>query len=116
MTPFTCRICGCTPCASRGFCRQCREADRKHKHDGAADHGLPPKWEEMSVGALWGTLNDPKRHRTPDVTIEAIIHGVKARGIAALKEPNNLDRLSQCDEAAKAQINKRLTKMGVSHG
>jgi hypothetical protein len=36
---------------------------------------------------------------------------VRERGIAALKEPANLERLARCDAAAKAQIDKRIEKL-----
>jgi hypothetical protein len=42
----------------------------------------------------------PIRRPTPEATIEAIKHEVKTRGLAALKEPANRERLSRCDEAA----------------
>ena len=48
-------------------------------------------------------------HRpTPQTTIDAIIYSVCERGLIALKEPANLNRLSHCDKAAKAEINKRI--------
>jgi hypothetical protein len=70
----------------------------------------------MSVGGLWHPLNDPKRHGTPEVVVEAIAHLVRARGANALTEPATLARLSQCDDAAKAKVNARLAKLGVHHG
>jgi hypothetical protein len=30
----------------------------------APDHGLPPTWERLELGALWGKLNDPRRRQT----------------------------------------------------
>jgi hypothetical protein len=48
---------------------------------------------------------------TPQVTIEALIYSVRVRGLAALEEPANVERLARCDEAAKAQINKRISKL-----
>jgi hypothetical protein len=77
---------------------------------------LPANWRGMSGDALWNALNHPSRYGTPEVIIEAIVHSVRARGADALKEPATIDRLSTCDEAAKAQINARLSKLGVRHG
>jgi hypothetical protein len=48
---------------------------------------------------------------TPNVIVEAIIHAVRERGLAALNEPANLERLSRCDEAAKAEINRRIGRL-----
>jgi hypothetical protein len=62
-----CRICGCSPCASRTFCRMCREADGKARP--TPDHGLPSNWDKISVGALWDRLNDPRRHQIPSKSV-----------------------------------------------
>jgi hypothetical protein len=48
---------------------------------------------------------------TPQATIDAIMWCVRERGVPTLKEPANIDRLSRCDDAAKAQINARIKKM-----
>jgi hypothetical protein len=117
--PRPCNTCGYTPCDSRGFCRSCRQADRKQakqRHDRRhPDRGLPPNCDSMSAGELWAALNRPDRYATPRSTIDAIVRSVKARGAEALKEPANLDRLDCCDESAKAQINARLVKMGLRY-
>jgi hypothetical protein len=42
-----------------------------------------------------------ERHGTSQSTIDAVIYGVKARGVHALKNPANVDRLSTCDDAAR---------------
>jgi hypothetical protein len=87
-----CEICGCTPCCSRTFCKTCREADRK-------------------AAAQRQSVRDEKRP-TPEVVVEAIMVAVRARGIGALKEPANLDRLRRkCDARARAQINERIEKL-----
>jgi hypothetical protein len=65
----------------------------------------------MPVDAFWNALNDPSRFATPQSTIEAILHGVRTRGIAALEEPDNKERLSRCDEAAMKQIRERIERM-----
>jgi hypothetical protein len=61
-----------------------------------------------TLGALWERLNKPSRHPTPQSTIEAILFAVRERGLDALKEPANKERLSRCDQAARAQIEKRI--------
>jgi hypothetical protein len=47
----------------------------------------------------------------PQATIEAVIFCVRERGVQALKERANIERLRSCDEAAKAQINARIEKL-----
>jgi hypothetical protein len=47
---------------------------------------------------------------TPQTTIEAVLHCVRERGLAALREPANQQRLLTFDEAARAQVNRRIAK------
>jgi hypothetical protein len=70
---------------------------------------LPEDWHKKSLGALWDFLNHP--HRTPQATIEAVVHSVRERGIAALEEPANIERLRACDDAAKTEINERIARL-----
>jgi hypothetical protein len=72
---------------------------------------LPKNWDQLSLDALWSNLNDPRRHATPQSTIEAILYSVGNRGLTALKEPDNKERLSRCDEAAMKQIHERIKIM-----
>ena len=72
-----------------------------------------PGWEKMSVERLWQELNDPRQRPTPQVTVEGILYSVRERGLGALKEPDNIERLSRCDAAARKQINQRIAKMGL---
>jgi hypothetical protein len=44
----------------------------------------------------------------PSATIEAIMSAVRARGVSALKEPANIERLSGCDASARKEINRRI--------
>jgi len=85
-----CEICGCAPCASWTFCKLCREADRK-----AAAQRQSARAERP----------------TPEVVIDAVMVAVRARGIGALREPDNLQRLRRCDAKAKAEINERIDKL-----
>jgi hypothetical protein len=52
-----------------------------------------------------------ERRPTPQTTIEAILYCVRTRGVEALNEPENIERLSRCDDAAKTQINQRIAKL-----
>jgi hypothetical protein len=70
----TCQVCGCSPCANRSFCKICIEQDTARRKP---DHNLPPKWDQMSVGALWEHLNDPRRHPLPKSIIDTFKHLIK---------------------------------------
>jgi hypothetical protein len=48
---------------------------------------------------------------TPQTTIEAVMYCVRERGLAALCEPANQQRLMTFDEAARAEVNKRIEKL-----
>jgi hypothetical protein len=48
---------------------------------------------------------------TPRTTIEAIMWTVRARGVAALREAANIERLSRCDSAARTEINERIGRL-----
>jgi hypothetical protein len=65
----------------------------------------------VSLEAAYRALNDAGRFHTPQTTIEAVLYCVRERGIGALKELKNQERLRQCDEAARAQINRRIAKL-----
>jgi hypothetical protein len=56
------------------------------------------------------TENRPRP--TPRSTIEAIMFCVRERGPKALHEPANIERLRRCDDAAIAEIDTRLSKLG----
>jgi hypothetical protein len=45
---------------------------------------------------------------TPQTTVDSVIWTVLERGLKALREPANQERLLQCDAQARAQINKRI--------
>jgi hypothetical protein len=51
---------------------------------------------------------------TPRVVVEAIWVCVRERGIAALAESSNQERLSRCDDAARAELERRLEKLGAA--
>jgi hypothetical protein len=65
-------------------------------------------------GPWQGTISkpsDPRPRPTPETTIDAILYCVRQRGVAALKESANVERLSRCDDAAHAQIKKRISAL-----
>jgi hypothetical protein len=45
---------------------------------------------------------------TPQTTVEAVMWTVRERGLKALKEPANQERLCRCDAAAQEQIIQRI--------
>jgi hypothetical protein len=74
----------------------------------------PPKPERKSPAGRPVTNayeRMPRNRPTPPVTIEAVLYCVSERGLAALKEPANLERLSRCNAVARAQINERIAKL-----
>jgi hypothetical protein len=48
---------------------------------------------------------------TPQTTIEAVLYSVRERGLAALREPSNQQRLMTFDDAARAEVNRRIAKL-----
>jgi hypothetical protein len=86
---MTCDTCGTEPCTNPSFCRTCRRADSKHRRQ-AVVIALRP---------------------TPQVTVEAVLFAVRERGVKALTEPDTLRRLGGCDEAARAEINRRVAAL-----
>jgi hypothetical protein len=90
-----CDVCACLPCLTPGFCEACRAADaRAQQVQTTTEHRLRP---------------------TPRTTIEAIMWCVRERGPQALHEPANIERLSRCDDAAIAEIDERITRLGGGH-
>jgi hypothetical protein len=64
-----------------------------------------------------GITKPAPQRPTPQTTIEAILYCVRQRGLTALRDAANIERLRQCDAAAKRQINERIAKLsaGLSH-
>jgi len=67
----------------------------------------------MSIERLWHVLNYERQRPTPQTTIEAIMYCVRERGLAAMKESANQERLSRCDAAARQQINERIERLKI---
>jgi hypothetical protein len=72
---------------------------------------LPRHWQTLSLGMLWERLNDPRRLTTPEAVIEAIMYCIRARGLGALKEPANRERLKRCNRAMRDEINRRIAML-----
>jgi hypothetical protein len=66
---------------------------------------------DVSLDAAYRELSAPENRPTPQVTVEAIWHAVRERGLAALDEPATRERLARCDGAALVQIDQRITRL-----
>jgi hypothetical protein len=86
-----CDTCGRSPCRNPSWCGSCRRAD--------------------AAAAKARKQDKPVKRPTPDVTVEAVLHAVRARGPQALQEPANVERLAACDRAAVARINSFIEKL-----
>ena len=67
--------------------------------------------DSVSPNAAYRELNASENRPAPQTTVQAIMWCVRERGLAALKEPANLERLLRCDAAAKAEINARIGRL-----
>jgi hypothetical protein len=67
--------------------------------------------DDVSLESARAKLNDARNRPTPKATIDAIMFAVRTRGIAALKEPATAKRLEHCDEAGKAEIERRIANL-----
>jgi hypothetical protein len=94
---FACLVCGTNPCINPSFCIACAAKNRGCHPEGRGGAAVDPRHSRQSG--------------TPQTTIEAIMYTVRARGLLALKEPANIERLSRCDAAAKTEINKRIASL-----
>jgi hypothetical protein len=72
------------------------------------DH--PAQFRKPGGTAMTTQDADPRRRPTPQTTVEAIMYCVRERGLAALTEPGNVERLNRCDEGALAEIKRRCAK------
>jgi hypothetical protein len=89
-----------------GFDELVERLAKENKARNPHNDQIPGNW---SLDALQQHLIS--RRATPQTTIDAILHCVHERGLAALKESANIERLSRCDAAARAQINRRIAKL-----
>jgi len=115
-----CSICGADPCVNLSFCAACRDADQRKAHGDRPRHidplmwngrpaRIPHDWNKVALDALWQLFNNQRR--TPQSTTEAVILCVRERGLEALEERANIERLSRCDVSARAQINDRIARI-----
>jgi hypothetical protein len=96
------------------FERACDRAEAE-----AAKRKSDPKTErlrrllqvDVSLDRAWHEINDPRSRPTPAVTVEAILHCVRERGVKALKAPANIARLARCDAAAMVKINRFIARL-----
>lgn len=93
VAPVECDTCGSTPCTESSFCAACRKADAE-------------------VRRSQGPRNAPVQP-TPQTVVEALWHVFRTDGLAALKRPENVERLSRCDAAAKKELKRRIATMGA---
>jgi hypothetical protein len=115
---FTCRSCGQSPCVNPTFCAACDREERQHPRRESARVQRVRRLlaDNVSLERAYAEFSDPRNRPTPEVTIEAVVLSVRERGIAALKEPANVERLARCDAAAKAQIDQRIKKLVEKRG
>jgi hypothetical protein len=64
--------------------------------------------EHVDRGSAPAVGDYPCRRPTPQVVVEAVMYSVRTRGLAALDEPDTIERLGRCDAAAREQINQRI--------
>ena len=58
------------------------------------------------VAAIRRSLRRPRE--TPQTASEAVILSVRERRVTALKEPANIERLLDCDDDSRIEINERI--------
>ena len=86
------QMCGSARCVNPKFCETRRRIEQDQPRQ-------PP--------------TAPVPRPTPQTTIEAIMYSVRERGLAAMKESANQERLSRCDAAARQQINERIERLKI---
>jgi hypothetical protein len=116
MAPIApCDVCEHQPCATSSFCQQCREDDIRAAASRRDDAHLKRlrrlMADEISLERAYTEMM--KARPTPKATVEAIKQSVRERGVAALKEPATRERLSRCDDAAHAEIDKWLANFKI---
>jgi hypothetical protein len=87
----------------------CRRADAKAK---PSEHNKQLRallCDDVSLVSAWTLIQ--RRHATARATVEAMWQSVQEKGVEALTDPDNQDRLRRCDAAAIAEINRRMAKL-----
>ena len=107
---WTCRMCGQNPCINPSFCAACDRA-KKRSRTPREERTRQLLGDAVSLDAMYAKYLDPSNRPTPKAVIDAVMVCVRARGIAALKEPANVERLSRCDEWARMEINRQIERI-----
>jgi hypothetical protein len=123
------RDCSCWDCLERfvGLVEHWRTAAAEYHADRIRRGGGPevvPRGEPTAEKALsqGGRVQSAEQldaeHRagldrrgTPQCTIDAVVLAVRNRGLAALLEPDTVERLARCDATARDEINWRIARM-----
>jgi hypothetical protein len=92
----------------------CDRADELARQQPVSAETLPARRlfsDDISLERAWYEINNPRNRPTPQSTVEAVIHSVRERGVAALDESANIERLRRCDVTALTLINRRIAKL-----
>jgi hypothetical protein len=87
----------------------CRRADAKAKPDEHQRQLRALVCDDVSLVSAWTLIQ--RRQATARATIEAMWQSIQEKGVEALADPDNQDRLRRCDAAAIAEINRRIGKL-----
>jgi hypothetical protein len=87
-----------------------REAAKEY-HEQRAGQVLTLVGDDISLERAYAEINDPRKCPTPRSTIDAVMYCVRERGLVALHEPQNQQRLVTFDVAACRQLNERIAKL-----
>jgi hypothetical protein len=108
---FECRTCGRAPCQSPGFCRLCRAADRKATTAKSEIEQLRALMDDrLSLDRTYTTINN-NHGGAGAATVEALLFGLRERGIAPLKEPGLRARLAQVSNDQIVEAAERLQRL-----
>jgi hypothetical protein len=110
---WTCRGCGQNPCGNPSFCAACDREERQHPRRRTPREART--WQLLGDGVslerMYAEYLNPRSRPTPKAVIDAVVSCVRERGLGALKEPGNVERLSRCDAPAKAEIDRQIEKI-----
>jgi hypothetical protein len=100
----------------REACRRADASQRRKPIDVLIERLRRLMEPDVTLERPWHETNHPWRAegRAAESTVEAIKVAVRARGAAALEEPPTQERLRRCDRAAVAEIDRWLSKNGIT--
>jgi hypothetical protein len=109
-----CAICGASPCLNPSFCRVRRRVDSKYaaerQHESADALRVRRLLDDcISLERCWAELNQQRRDRAPQATVEALVFSLRD-GIAALGRSAALRRLSELSAAQLREVAVRVQK------